>query len=90
MSEDDGNTIQDLIAKKGWHGAPSQRKKRSQAWWHTSVIPASGDGGKSNKSSRSAWAKRRKKYIAKRENVDTASLSRVTEQHCGKNAVEDR
>lgn len=51
---------------------------------------ALGDGGKRNKSSSSAWAKRRKKYIAKRQNVDTASLTRVTEQHHGKNAVVDR
>lgn len=39
---------------------------------------------------RSARAKRRKKYIAKRQNVDTALLSRVTEQHCGKNVAVDR
>lgn len=34
--------------------------------------------------------KEEKKYVAKRENVGTASLSRVPEQHCGKNAVDDR
>lgn len=31
--------------------------------------------------------KEEKKYIAKRQNVDTALLSRVTEQHRGKNVV---